>query len=117
MHDADKMQDVRLSCFILAGWTQNLWQLGFQVPCRANIDSDAHWNQTFFQCSGKKKKKKEKVWSYICLTNCLVVYAAVMGVAFFQSASRFAKRIVAHYWLVSCQMKTDVVLLACHKPP
>lgn len=63
------------------------------------------------------KKKKEKVWSYICLTNCLVVYAAVMGVAFFQSASRFAKRIVAHYWLVSCQMKTDVVLLACHKPP
>ena len=31
----------------------------------------------------KKKKKKKKVWSYICLTNCLVFSAAVRGVPFF----------------------------------
>lgn len=37
MHDAHKMQDVRLSCFI--PWLgQSLWQLEFQVLVRANID-------------------------------------------------------------------------------
>lgn len=101
------MQDVRLSCFIR--WLeQNLWQFEFQVPRRANIDWMHIGNRLF-------SSSREKVLSYICLADCLVVYAVVMVLAFFQSAPWFAKRRVAHCWLVSSRMKTDVVLLACHK--
>lgn len=105
-HDADKMQDVQLSGFI----HRNLWQLEFQVACQANMGLDAHWKRAFFQLSRKSLK--------LHLFNKLHrVYAAVMRLAPFSLRPGLPGGEGAHYWLVSSWMKTDVVLLACHKSP
>lgn len=55
-----------------------------------------------------------EVLGYICLTDFLVVYSAVARV--FSSVCVLESG-VARYYVVSSQMKTDVVLLACQKLP
>lgn len=99
----------RLSCFhSLAGPEFAAAWIPGATPSKHRLN--AHWKQTVLPVL----RKSLKLHLFNELPCCL---CCGDGTRLSQSARGFAKRRVAHYWLVSSRMKTDVVLLACHKPP
>lgn len=101
-------QDASCSTFIFFSPKLVAGQIPGARPSKHRLD--AHWKHAFFQFS----RKSLKLHLFNKLHRCL---CCGDGTRPFESASRFAKRSGLHYWLVSSWMKTDVVLLACHKSP
>lgn len=89
---------------------------GLTKTC-GSLNSRCHTEQTWTRCTLETDflpvlRTSLKLHLFKELPCCL---CCGDGTRLFQSASWFAKRRVAHYWLVSSRMKTDVVLLPCHK--